>query len=620
MLTYFALLTCPSRITFLSCAYYHCWYHDHTYEKWGNVYREWPAQCKNPDGTEREHSCCPCKQGQWAKDVDGSEITETRSWTEFSDPVWTVIECDSSWHKDPANNGVYTAIITPRCDPKVVDPQYNFCRDAGKVFLGGDEIIKMKQAGKSTPVDMYTYHGDKDVSTNNGVTYNPLDFCKQCPSGQVTPRDSHDLSCTSCGLGQYASYNDESGLGLVLQEECLMCPAGWYGDGEANPSCKPCEVGRYQESGAESSCQACPDGYYQDSGTKGAAECKSCRAGTFSGEEAETCTVCQEGSYQDRDESDDCILCPAKHFIENPGKTPWTDAMIGDPVLDSDRNLHNEETDCVFCDPKKGQRTNRPFFIVGPPSSGHERGSSDCTSCAAGKFLDETLRPPDCSECAICPIGWTMMFNDNGEQKSACRENQRGECIQCPMGYIKPVTGEWWTPCEFCPAGTQPNEPENPNEIEEGVEVRTDCFYCDYGPSEYVKGAIRHYKPKPWHDYGYNQWLKQREAPVKRNDGWSKSCQNEDGTCFTFESSDYTNMTSLKVSPLSCEKSCYSHPESNQLCKDFTCPDRSFPNAARSACTAINMVQIKNASPSDPQNPDSGIYKNTKRTHVVSKN
>jgi hypothetical protein len=568
--------------------------------------------------------------------------------------MWNQIECDPSWENDPINGGEYTAQINPTCDPKTVNQHVDFCQGAGEYFVGKDEVTRMNDAGWSTPANEYTYHGVKSSSSYYGVTlsmvindcttnqdcisacksdsldhpgacdkmtcnsgrcnagtYFAPEWCIQCPSGTVSPLDEHRLSCDICGPGRYASYNDPDGL--EDQEECLDCPAGWYSDNSKNANCKPCAMGKFQELEMETTCEQCPAGFYQDTATDGADECKSCFAGTYSGQEAGFCIVCKQGEYQDKEEATDCLLCPPRFYLTHAGTVPWTKVTGLAGVDVSDRLEHDDEDDCDFCDPSKGMRTDRPYFIPGDPPSGHESGSTDCTSCPPGTYIDVSKPVPECEACKTCDPGWTMMENHVGIQRSRCREASPGVCHECPQGFFKSESGNWWTPCEFCPGGTQPNKEQTDSNGVVTASARTECEYCDYGPHEYAANAVRHYKPHPLHDYGFNDWLDQRDAALMPNDGWTMSCANPDGMCYTWDNIPPMNMTSELNFPIACDQPCYSHAESGQLCADFTCPDRSFPNENRTACLAIKTVTIVDAGASDPQNPRQGALKDTKR-------
>lgn len=109
-------------------------------------------------------------------------------------------------------------------------------------------------------------------------------------------------------------------------------------------------------------------------------------------------------------------------------------------------------------------------------------GSSSCTTCPAGRYVDSK------GSCEACPAG---QFSNNDGQTS-CQQCTPGSfasapgrtsCTHCPAGSIADVSGS--AACTPCPAGQEPN---------------TDRTACTMIPSGKISSRKRSI---PWCDVGH---------------------------------------------------------------------------------------------------------------------
>lgn len=96
---------------------------------------------------------------------------------------------------------------------------------------------------------------------------NALSSCQQCTTRTVTSGTGF-TQCSVCSAGTF--YNDVGGV-----KQCTTCPSGQSSIADSD-SCSSCLVGHYSEA---QTCSICKPGTYQD--TPGAASCKACPDGTY---------------------------------------------------------------------------------------------------------------------------------------------------------------------------------------------------------------------------------------------------------------------------------------------------------------------------------------------------
>ncbi|PFX24406.1 sushi, von Willebrand factor type A, EGF and pentraxin domain-containing protein 1-like isoform X3 [Stylophora pistillata] len=156
-----------------------------------------------------------------------------------------------------------------------------------------------------------------------------------CDKGQVKIK-SH---CVNCPMGHF--YNDKEGV-------CQKCPADYYQDKEAKPSCVPCPNGT-TTLGQEAS--------------KSRKEClESCQAGYFYDFDKASCQKCPVNHYQDHKAQVTCIPCPKGTYTRG---------------AEASKSRHD-------CHDKR-------CFVKKPPRN----GAIACTTWSMGRYCTP-----------FCSIGW----------------------------------------------------------------------------------------------------------------------------------------------------------------------------------------------------------------------
>ena len=255
---------------------------------------------------------------------------------------------------------------------------------------------------------------------------------------------------TKCTAGTYLSENT-----------CKTCAAGTYSN-DAADSCLNCVAGKYSKKGA-SSCTNCAAGKWSNAGSSSCIldcdagyACKDgsktqCTAGKYSEAGSSTCTNCPAGQYSNAGASS-CSNCAA-------GK--WSNAGSSSCTLDCDAGY--------AC--KDGSKTQ---CTAGTYS---EAGSSTCSNCGQGKYS-----AAGSSSCSDCPVGYRdgsnassineceksisdgKYFNngsietcDGGYYKAAhnVKYNKTSSCLKCSEGYY---SSDGASSCTQCPAGQYSSE------------------------------------------------------------------------------------------------------------------------------------------------------------------
>ena len=265
--------------------------------------------------------------------------------------------------------------------------------------------------------------------------------CSACESGKYKNYIGAGVSCSNCGWNRYAyaastacTWCPENTY--VLSEiagsidACTSCPPGYFHQGnvreETSPNyCTSCAVGKYFPDHA-TTCINCPAGKYRDAG---GGTCYSCNTGseigTYSSEGATACQDCPIGKHPDTSASS-CVYC-------SPGKYADTKIFSESDCLECDYGKYSISAVCVDC-------------VDG--TFANSKGSSTCSSCSAGQFVEGGYWVPDPlygwpgytqASCTSCPDGKT---SDPSNYIYLCS-------VQCAVG--KYAQG---TPCLDCPSGT----------------------------------------------------------------------------------------------------------------------------------------------------------------------
>ena len=237
--------------------------------------------------------------------------------------------------------------------------------------------------------------------------------------------------------------------------------------------CRSCLAGSYSAEGAES-CIACPAGYSCtdpsvsptacDSGSYalgGAVTCTICPAGTGCATTSNVPTVCSLDSFA-IEGSVGCTVCPAGYRCPNTTVTPT--------LCDVENGYYSPvgETLCLQC-PRGSQclfDSSAQNYTITECWSGQYRtdGDQTCEDCPAGYYCSSITRSPvGCPPghysyagqvtCQACPAGKACY---NGTNPTSCpagwySETLDEECYIVPQGWWSPNA---WTVPEPCLVGT----------------------------------------------------------------------------------------------------------------------------------------------------------------------
>lgn len=150
------------------------------------------------------------------------------------------------------------------------------------------------------------------------------DDCTPCPPGFICPRGADEpQECpegyyciigsnekTPCPVGTYSSVEK-----LIVESECLSCPAGYFCTDEAQINYKDylCSAGYYCPQRTEKEI-ACPAGTYRDSvGAKSLDDCELCPSGYYCPEATASPIQCSDGHYCPYG-SIEMRLCPGGYY------------------------------------------------------------------------------------------------------------------------------------------------------------------------------------------------------------------------------------------------------------------------------------------------------------------
>ena len=218
---------------------------------------------------------------------------------------------------------------------------------------------------------------------------------------------------------------------VVIDDQCVPCPAGTYFDLAGGSRCTKCPIGQYNSDTARSACTKCPviqdlEGVTESEGATSATECKErCEAGHYYDKVTDLCRPCGHGRFQTDKGKFSCDLCGVGLT------TRIKKALSRDECRPDCEDGHQLSFDgeCSVC-------------AVGTyRTQGLHRG---CQECQSGRT---TLRAGSTSEadCSlpVCVAGQYLNAADN-------------QCQACPMGQYQPE--EQQTQCLDCPPNTSTDE------------------------------------------------------------------------------------------------------------------------------------------------------------------
>ncbi|XP_065058048.1 sushi, von Willebrand factor type A, EGF and pentraxin domain-containing protein 1-like [Rhopilema esculentum] len=160
--------------------------------------------------------------------------------------------------------------------------------------------------------------------------------CQPCPKGTYQPNEGA-TSCISCPEGSTTVGND-----VRNETSCRkLCKPGEFSDTGFAP-CKTAPPGTYVEGSGKKSYVSCPAGTTTVTpGAKSRYDCgTSCQPGTYSVTGVESCSPCEQGTYQHEDGKVNCIDCPGLQWTYGEGaddlsKCVDVDSCSSSPCLNS---------------------------------------------------------------------------------------------------------------------------------------------------------------------------------------------------------------------------------------------------------------------------------------------
>lgn len=366
-------------------------------------------------------------------------------------------------------------------------------------------------SSECTPCESGTYQvisGQSSCTNCDEGSFNPTTgarratACLKCPAGKFA-ESTGTSECSTCPAGFYsaapgASSCDECPLGTYSPgglSECIACPRGTIGNASAVmasvDNCISCQRGFYMPSSGQSECLECPDGTYSD--IEGAssctqcpagyvgngvivaprasldAACQECQIGTYTATRgsvalnAQFCTLCESGTYQDEIAQTSCKPCPAGTYGVNVGSSSVADCNACGAGKYAEFTGMSACIDCAPGTYGPADRTDTSACIgcgAGTYSIAYGAAIADdcdecqpgyfalagqaCQQCEPGTYQDETRA----DQCKLCPAGTFL---------TAYGAIAEAECEQCPVGTFSSVAGS--TECTPCAAGSYSDTP-----------------------------------------------------------------------------------------------------------------------------------------------------------------
>ena len=159
----------------------------------------------------------------------------------------------------------------------------------------------------------YEKNGDTCTACKKGSFAVKNSTCQLCPIGSYSTKEARG-SCTECPKG----YTTAS-VGSDAKEACSICDTGYKPlNGECRPLDKACNSGEYWTGSA---CAACAAGTFAPAGST---RCMLCPKGYYSdGEKQSACTACPEGFTTKgvgSPSSTECSICIDGYELNSEGK------------------------------------------------------------------------------------------------------------------------------------------------------------------------------------------------------------------------------------------------------------------------------------------------------------
>lgn len=359
------------------------------------------------------------------------------------------------------------------------------------------------------PLEQFNLHPTQDQCVDcpagfycgSSATVQPL----VCPTGSYCPKSS--ALPLKCSLGTFSSAE-----GLVAENQCEACPAGYFCDSYglsapsdkcfegfvcthsspvANPVGQPfgfiCPAGQYCPEGSGAGVQ-CPNGTFRASvgGTSGSS-CAPCPGGLYCGGTALTAPTdkCGKGHF--------CIsrassatptdgitggICPAGFFCESGTINPVR-CTAGTYALEAGQSSCSLCPAGFFCD---GFATDRAFDC--PTGRYCPIGTAAIPlPCPAGTF-NKRIRLANVSECAACTAGFYCGGEGLDAESGACSPG-----FYCPTASVNKFGKTAANDTHPCPAGAYCPEgtyipilcPRGTYSNTTALASAKECTFCDEG-------------------------------------------------------------------------------------------------------------------------------------------
>ena len=293
--------------------------------------------------------------------------------------------------------------------------------------------------------------------------------CTSCPTVNGPGATSISGDRCVCDSGYVFRPVDMSSTPAVPDASpvCIPCGENTVANEVAN-ECDPCPAGQGRAAVAAgleqaTSCSVCPELTYNPDG--GAEGCRGCPTGavlaplsTFAGdtvnETRRTTCACGPGHYFDG-AGTSCLGCPARTVNAASG----SDARVGESATCTECPLgtspNEARTECVPCADDEQPLAPGVCYRCAAGSE-YVRALGNCVPCLEGYIS------VDGSSCSGCGVGRTS-------------DRSRTVCVICPNGEFSDGEG----PCSACPHGLEPNAAQVVCECPGGFRQNEETGRCE---------------------------------------------------------------------------------------------------------------------------------------------
>jgi hypothetical protein len=268
--------------------------------------------------------------------------------------------------------------------------------------------------------------------------------CKTCAVGLFQDRTSQ-IICKECNKGSYSYAVGASQCTFCSQgqfgekgKRCMPCPTGKYSEFKGASQCSLCEIGKHADVIQSKYCKICPAGLSTGmekgqivcnrqcpAGTSKLANqmfCTLCSAGNFSVAGASICSPCPPGRKSIRGEGIagdglGCTKCAVGKYSEHYG-TANTCNLCNAGTYSPSKGAAK----CDLCPAGRFVDTKAPTIICKECPVGKwtrdNSGYAKCIECGIGEEYD-----PPSRRCVPCPAG-----------KYSFIKAEHASCVDCPIG------------------------------------------------------------------------------------------------------------------------------------------------------------------------------------------